>query len=67
MISFAMPVFLDCFINLFVTTTLRISGNTYRRPAKTIRGISLKNVMDINTKAAYNMETTNNINIFLLK
>jgi hypothetical protein len=56
-----MPVFLDCFINLFVTTTLTISGNTYRRPAKTIRGISLKNVMDINTKAAYNMETTNNI------
>jgi len=62
-----MPVFLDCFINLFVTTTLTISGNTYRRPAKTIRGISLKNVMDINTKAAYNMETTNNINILLLK
>jgi len=62
-----MPVLLDCFISLFVTTTLTISGNTYRRPAKTIRGISLKNDMDINTKAAYNMETTNNINIFLLK
>jgi len=67
MISFAMPVFLDCFISLFVTTTLTISGNTYRRPAKTIRGHIAQNDMDINTKAAYKMETTNNINIFLLK